>query len=104
MAFESGGEIVASRILHLIEENGHRRPVSVFIGKPEPSTAPPGYSCACQIIGIGSQEPCVGHGRDSIQALKSALILLGTNLRNLNAELGGRLIWEGSSADELGLL
>ena len=104
MAFESGGEIVASRILHLIDENGYRRPVSVFISKPEPTREPPGYSCACQIIGIGSQEPCVGRGLDSIQALKNALVLLGANLNDLNAEVGGRLMWEGDAPGELELL
>lgn len=103
MTFESGGEIVASRILYLSDENGHKRPVSVFIGKPQPTPDPPGYSCACEIIGIGSQEPCVGRGRDSIQALENALDLLGTNLKDLNAEVGGRLTWEDDAPGKVGL-
>ena len=38
MAFDSIGEIIASRMLHIIDENGNQRPVSVFIGKPQPLT------------------------------------------------------------------
>lgn len=102
MEFESVGEIIASRMLHVIDENGHKRPVSVFIGKPQPSRNASGYACPYQIIGIGSQEAQVGHGQDSIQALKSALVLLGANLHHLNDELGGRLYWDGDPAGELG--
>ena len=102
MEFESVGEIIASRMLHLIDENGHKRPVSVFLGKPQPNRNGPGYACPFQIIGIGSQNTQVGHGRDSIQALKTALILLGATLRQLNEELGGQLDWEGSPSGELG--
>ena len=104
MEFESVGEIIASRMLHLIDENGHKRPVSVFLGKPQPNRAGPGYTCPFQIIGIGGQDTQVGYGRDSIQALKTALILLGATLRQLNEELDGRLAWEGSTSGELGFL
>ena len=102
MEFESVGEIIASRLFHLIDEHGNKRPVSVFVGKPQPSRNDAGYECPFQIIGIGSQNTHVGHGRDSIQALKTTLILLGATLRQLNEELGGRLIWEGGAPGELG--
>lgn len=102
MTFESFGEIIASRLLHIIDENGNKRPVSVFIGKPQPSPSASGYECAYQIIGIGSQETLFGHGRDSIQALKTAMILLAANLNHLNDELGGRLVWNGEPKGELG--
>ena len=102
MEFESVGEIIASRMLYLIDENGNKRPVSVFVGKPQAGRNGPGYECPFQIIGIGNQNTHVGHGRDSIQALKTALILLGANLRHLNEELGGRLAWEGGAPGELG--
>jgi hypothetical protein len=100
MEFESVGEIIASRMLHLIDENGNKRPVSVFVGKPQPSREGPGYECPFQIIGIGSQNTHVGHGRDSIQALKTALVLLDANLHQLNDELRGRLAWEGGAPGE----
>ena len=103
MEFESIGEIIASRMLHVVDEQGNKRPVSVFIGKPQPSADSSDYFCAYQIIGIGNQETQIGHGRDSIQALKTAMILLGANLNNLNDEIGGKLVWNGAGKGELGL-
>ena len=102
MEFDGLSEIIASRMLHVIDEQGNKRPVSVFIGKPQPSADSSGYFCAYQIIGIGNQETQIGHGRDSIQALKTAMILLGANLNNLNDEIGGKLVWNGGPKGELG--
>ena len=102
MEFEGFGEIIASRMLYLIDEQGAKRPVSVFVGKPQPSNRDPGYECPFQIIGIGSQNTLVGRGCDSIEALKTALTLLGSKLHELNEELGGGLVWEGGSPGELG--
>lgn len=102
MEFESVGEIIASRMLHLIDENGHKRPVSVFVGKPQASRIDPGYECPFQIIGLGSQDTHVGRGCDSIQALKTALTLIGSKLNELNEQLGGGLVWEGGPPGELG--
>lgn len=103
MEFQSISEIIASRMLHVVDEQGNKRPVSVFIGKPQQSADSSGYFCAYQIIGIGNQETQVGHGRDSIHALKTAIILLGATLNNLNHEIGGKLVWNGGSRGELGL-
>ncbi|MFY9620441.1 MAG: hypothetical protein WAM70_08505 [Pyrinomonadaceae bacterium] len=102
MEFESVGEIIASRMLYLIDEQGNKRPVSVFVGKPQPRPSNPGYECSFQIIGIGSQNTHAGHGRDSIQALKTALNLLGAKLHHLNEEVGGQLVWEDGAPGELG--
>ena len=103
MEFESIGEIIASRMIHVVDEHGNKRPVSIFIGKPQPSADSSGYRCAYQIIGIGNQETHIGHGRDSIHALKTAMILLGDTLNNLNDEIGGKLVWNGGRKGELGL-
>ena len=103
MEFESVGEIIASRMLHVVDEHGNKRPVSIFIGKPQPSADSSGYRCAYQIIGIGNQETQIGHGRDSIHALKTAMVLLGDTLNNLNDEVGGKLVWNGGRKGELGL-
>ena len=102
MDFDSVGEIIASRMLHVIDEQGNKRPVSVFIGKPQPSRDSSGYECAYQIIGIGNQKTQVGYGCDSIQALKTAMVLVGANLNHLNNELDGRLVWNGGPKGELG--
>ena len=102
MEFETIGEIIASRMLHIVDENGNQRPVSVFIGKPQPAADLSGYECAYQIIGLGSQKTHFGRGRDSIHALKTAMMLLATNLNHLNDELGGRLVWNGEPQGDLG--
>ena len=103
MEFETIGEIIATRMLYVVDEQGNSRPVSVFIGKPQPSADSSGYQCSYQIIGIGNQKTHTGHGRDSIQALKTAMILLGASLNHLNHEIGGKLVWNGGSKGELGL-
>ena len=103
MECESIGEIIASRMLHIIDDRGNKRPVSIFIGKPQPSADSSSYHCAYQIIGIGNQETLIGHGRDSIQALKTAMILLSATLDNLNDEIGGKLVWNGGAKGDFGL-
>ncbi len=100
MDFESIGEIIATRKLYLIDDNNNKRPVSVFVGKPQPSQNSSGYCCTYQVIGIGSQETRIAQGRDSIHALQAALILIAANLNSLNEEVGGKLTWEGKG--ELG--
>src|SRR6185295_6847725 len=102
MDFDSLGEIIASRLIQVIDESGHPRPVSVFIGKPQPAEDSSGYACPYQVIGLGSQETIVARGSDSIQALQSAMIMIGANLHNLNDEIGGRLVWNEEAKGELG--
>jgi len=99
MGFESIGEIIATRKLYFIDESDNKRTVSVFVGKPEESSDPPGYHCPFQIIGIGSQGTNVANGSDSIEALQSAMTLIGENLNHLNNELAGRLKWNGDAND-----
>jgi hypothetical protein len=101
MDFYSLGEIIATRTLHLVDEHGHKRPVSVFIGKPEPAEDS-GYKCCFQVIGIGSQETKLARGIDSIQALQSAMVLVGASLQRLNLEIGGTLSWNGEVPGDLG--
>lgn len=101
MDFDSLGEIIATRTLHLIDEHGHKRPVSVLIGKPEPAEDS-GYKCCFQVIGMGSQETKLARGSDSIEALQSAIVLAGASLRNLNQQVGGKLNWNGGSSGDLG--
>ena len=86
MECESIGEIIASRMLHVVDEHGHKRPVSVFIGKPQPLPNSSGYECPYQIIGIGTQETYTGRGRDAIQALRTAMIFSKCVLRSWAAD------------------
>lgn len=102
MDFESIGEIIATRRFHFVDESNHPRAVSVLLGKPQPSDDANDYQCPFQVIGIGSQTTQLARGRDSVQALQSALILISASLNYLNNELGGKLIWEGAQRGELG--
>ena len=104
MGFESIGEIIATRKLYFIDESDNKRTVSVFVGRPEASSDPPGYHCPFQVIGIGTQETHLAQGLDSIHALQSAMILIAAHLNQLNDQIGGKLSWEGGAPGELGFL
>ena len=95
-------EIIATRTLLLTGEGDDQRPVSVFVGKPQPSPDSPGYQCPFQVIGIGSQETQLAHGCDSIHALQAAMILIAARLNHLNNQLSGRLRWDGGGKGDLG--
>src|SRR3954462_8569453 len=100
MEFEGVGEIIASRQLYYFDESNRKRIVSIFVGKPQPSTDARDYQCLFQLIGIGHQKIQVARGYDSVQALQSALILAAASLNHLNESLGRRLIWEGGVKGE----
>ena len=102
MEFEGVGEIIASRQLHYFDETNRKRIVSVFIGKPQPSTDARDYQCLFQLIGVGHQKTQVARGYDSIQALQSAFILAAASLNHVNEQLGRKLVWEGGVKGELG--
>jgi hypothetical protein len=102
MDFDSLGEIIATRRFRFLDENNRHRAVSVFVGKPEQSNGSADYLCPFQVIGVGSQATQLARGRDSIQALQSAFILISASLNHLNQELGGGLIWDGAVKGELG--
>ena len=102
MDFDSLGEIIATRRFRLIDEGNQQRTVSVFVSKPEQSNGSSEYHCAFQVIGIGSQKTQLARGRDSIQALQAALVLIAASLNRLNRELGEKLIWDGDDKGELG--
>src|SRR6266550_8256460 len=102
MDFESVGEIIATRRFHFVDEGNNERAVSVLVGKPQQPNGSTDYQCPFQVIGIGSQLTQLARGRDSIQALQSALILISASLNYLHNELGGKLIWDGGPKGELG--
>ncbi|HXI74921.1 MAG TPA: hypothetical protein VNG94_05000 [Pyrinomonadaceae bacterium] len=102
MNFDGVGEIIATRQLYYFDETNRRRIVSIFVGKPQPSSDAEDYQCLFQVIGLGHQKTQVARGQDSIQALQSALILAAASLNHLNEELGRKLTWEGGASGELG--
>jgi len=95
MDLEIIGEIIATRQFYFVDDGQNKRTVSVFVGTPQPTPDSASYHCPFQVIGIGSQKTQLAHGRDSIQALQSAMILIAARLNNLNSELNGRLHWDG---------
>jgi len=102
MNFEGVGEIIAARQLYYFDETNRKRIVSIFVGKPKPSSDAEDYQCLFQVIGLGHQKTQVARGHDSVQALQSALILAAASLNHLNDQLGRKLTWEGGAKGELG--
>jgi len=102
MNFDGVGEIIATRQLYYLDETNRKRIVSIFVGKPQPSSDSDDYQCLFQVIGLGHQQTQVARGHDSIQALQSALILAAASLNHLNDQLGRKLTWEGGAKGELG--
>lgn len=102
MNADSVGEIFASRQLYYLDQTNQRKPVTVFVGKPQPIADSTSYECRFQVVGVGSQRIQAARGHDSIQALQSALILVAASLNHLNERLGRKLVWEGGIKGELG--
>src|SRR5436305_7947741 len=102
MNFEGVGKIIATRQLYYFDETNRKRIVSIFVGKPKPSSDAEDYQCLFQVIGLGHQKTQVARGHDSVQALQSALILAAASLNHLNDQLGRKLLWEGGAKGELG--
>lgn len=95
-------EIIATRRFYYYDETNQKKPISVIVGKPQPSPDSQEFQCPFQLIGIGRQDTQTARGHDSIQALQSALTLVAANLNQLNEQLGRRLIWDGGVKGDLG--
>ena len=95
------GEVIALRELYYFDDN-QKKTVKVIIGKPQASPDSPDFQCSFQLIGIGSERPQTAKGRDSMQALQSALVLVAALLNHLNDQAGRKLIWEGAAKWDLG--
>ena len=102
MQVRTVGEIIATRELYYLDDTYQNKRVGVIVGKPQPTPDSSEFQCHFQLIGIGNPALHTARGYDSLQALQSALILVGTNVRHLNDKLGRRLIWGGADKGELG--
>jgi hypothetical protein len=102
MSADSTREILATRQLYYLDEASEKRIVNICLGKPQLSPDGQGYECAFEINGIANPKAEKAHGCDAMQALQSALILVGANVDQLNNQLGRRLVWEGGVKGELG--
>jgi len=97
------GEVIATRVLHLIEGEGPSvEEVVVKIGKPVPFPDGRHYICPFQITGMGDEETRYAAGIDAVQALQLVMIPIGGYLVRLNQSCGGRLRWDGDEHGDLG--
>lgn len=94
-------EIVASRQLELVRNNGARERVHVTIGLPRPRPEG-GVSCAYEISGAGLETTFYAVGFDSIHAIQGAMYLIGMHLEGKIDPSEGKLRWAGGEGDDLG--
>jgi Domain of unknown function (DUF6968) len=96
------GEVIATRQLDLIENDGTRSVVLVRLGAPMRFPDSSDFYAPFQITGLGAETIlCVG-GIDAFQAIQEVMSVIGAKLFALNESSGGRLKWEGDEAGKLG--
>src|SRR5437763_15269869 len=96
------GEVTATREFSFPDEKGRATSASIFIGKPLPSPDSSDYQCHFLINAIGDEQIQIPRGFDSLQALRSALLLAGASLNHLSEKAGRRLRWAGRVRGDLG--
>jgi hypothetical protein len=102
MKLDSVGEIIAMRILELVQTEGPPSVVTVLLGKPQRLPNFPDYYCPYQIKGAGSEKIGYTCGIDAFQALQLVLSRLSMEVEVLNKELDGRLRWDADDRGDLG--
>lgn len=102
MKLDSVGEVIATRTLSLLEDEGPPSEVFVLLGKPRQLPDHSDYYCPYQIKGAGVEKVMHTCGIDPFQALQLALSALGVELEVLNKRLGGKLRWDCGSEGDLG--
>lgn len=103
MNLKNIGDIIATRILRLKDENEeHEREIHIRIGKPLPFQDSPDFYCPYQIIGVGSEKIKYAGGIDAIQAIQLALDRIGAELYNSKEAQSDQLRWEGDEKGDLG--
>ncbi len=92
-------DVIAIRKLSLDSSD---REITVVLGRPQKITDSLGYDCEFQIRGIGSGEVKYARGLDAIQAIQSAMFLIGIDLEFMNQGVANKLRWEGDEEGDLG--
>jgi len=91
MKLESGlPEVIASRTIGFVFENGTRAEYLVSIGKPVPDESGETYYCPHEIKSIGGSKIIKIYGIDSFQSLDLSLKSIAPYLEYLERELGGK--------------
>ena len=94
------GDVIATRMLHLIGEAA--KEIRVLIGKPRPFPAGRDFYCPYQITGLGDEKVRYAGGIDAVQALQLAMRMIACDLGLLNESSGRKLRWEGDESGDLG--
>jgi hypothetical protein len=96
------GEVIATRTLTLVRDQGPPTEIVVLLGKPQQLPDHPDYYCPYQIKGAGIARVWYSCGVDPFQALQLALSTLGVELEVVNKKLGGKLRWDCDDRGDLG--
>jgi hypothetical protein len=95
-------ETIASR-RYLITCTTPPEYVTVKIGRPRLRVRDGLYECAAEISESGRVWVRYLTGSDAFEALQLALIILGTDLKHINEQLGNALRWSDEERADLGL-
>jgi len=95
-------EIIATRRLQLLEDDGSTKPILIELGKPKLFPDSTNYYAPFQILGIGSERVLYAGGVDAFQALQLVMGVIGAQLAALNQACGDRLRREGHEGSEFG--
>jgi uncharacterized protein DUF6968 len=95
-------EIIATRELSIIRDDGTSQSVEIMLGKPSQFPDCADYYIPFRIIGIGSERVLYAAGVDGFQALQLVMIMIGATLAALSESLGGSLKWDGKEGGALG--
>jgi hypothetical protein len=82
MVLGSMGEIIAERVLTLLQDNGNATQVFVRLGKPQASSEGDEYYCPFQVVGIGDEKVRQISGIDAFQALQLTLRVISFKLHH----------------------
>lgn len=93
-------DIVAERI-YRVEESDPPETVTVRLGRPKKRASDGLFVCGAEIDEGGRIWVRYMEGVDGIEALKLALMVIGTDLRHIYDQLDGKLSWQNGQCKNL---
>lgn len=98
-------EIIATRTLDRLDAHGKPvTPVVVSLGRPQSEPDLGDFRCAYRVRGLGDEAFYGASGVDGLQAMASALLVVGSTLAGESDLKTGRLQWAGRSYFRAGFL
>ena len=101
MASRIMGDIIAERVLSLVQEDGSPTQVFVRLGKPQASPEGNEYYSSFQIDGIGDEKIRQIFGIDAFQALQLTLRAISFKLHHCRKE-SNLLLYAWGQGDDMG--